>query len=119
MHHGDLASARFSDGRFDLVTVRHVIEHVPDPRPFMNELTRILRPGGRLVVETPSSAALGRQWFNTYWYANDVPRHLLLFSSANLERLGAGCGLLKSDLVMETTPKIFLNSCLLYTSRCV
>ena len=110
VHHGDLASARFSDGGFELVTVGHVIEHVPEPRPFMAELTRILRPGGRLVVETPSSEALGRQWFNTYWYANDVPRHLFLFSPANLERLGAGCGLLKSGLVMETTPKIFLNS---------
>lgn len=110
VHHGDLASARFPDGSFDLVTVRHVIEHVPDPRQFMAELTRILRPGGRLVVETPSSEALGRRWFNTYWYANDVPRHLLLFSPANLERLGTCFRLLRSGLVMETTPKIFLNS---------
>ena len=110
VHHGDLASARFPDGCFDLVTVRHVIEHIPDPRSFMAELVRILRAGGRLVIETPNSEALGRQWFNTYWYANDVPRHLLLFSPANLERLGASYGLHKSAMVMETTPKIFLNS---------
>lgn len=110
VHHGDLASAQFPDGYFDLVTVRHVIEHVPEPRSFMAELTRILRPGGYLVVETPSSEALGRQWFNTYWYANDVPRHLFLFSPANLERLGTSFGLRKSGLVMEASPKIFLNS---------
>jgi 2-polyprenyl-3-methyl-5-hydroxy-6-metoxy-1,4-benzoquinol methylase len=110
VHHGDLASAGFADGSFDLVTARHVIEHIPDPHTFMAELARILRPGGRLVIETPSSAALGRQWFNTYWYANDVPRHLLLFSPANLERLGRDHGLSKSGLVMDTSPKIFLNS---------
>lgn len=110
VHHGDLASAAFPDGSFDLITVRHVIEHVPEPQPFIAELARILRPGGRLVVETPSSEALGRRWFATNWYANDVPRHLFLFAPANLEQLAAAHGLNKVALVMETTPKIFLNS---------
>lgn len=110
VHHGDLASAAFAEASFDLITARHVIEHIPEPRAFMAEIARILRPGGRLVIETPSSTALGRQWFNTHWYANDVPRHLLLFSPANLERLGNDHGLRKIELVMETTPKIFLNS---------
>lgn len=110
VHHGDLASAALPDASFDLVTARHVIEHIPDPQVFMAELARVLKPGGRLVIETPSSAALGRQWFNTHWYANDVPRHLFLFAPANLERLGRDHGLQKQGLFMETTPKIFLNS---------
>jgi 2-polyprenyl-3-methyl-5-hydroxy-6-metoxy-1,4-benzoquinol methylase len=110
VHHGDLHSAAFPDGHFDLVTARHVIEHIPDPQGFLAEIVRVLRPGGRLVIETPSSAALGRQWFNTHWYANDVPRHLILFSPENLERLGTQHGLQRIDLIMETTPKIFLNS---------
>lgn len=110
VHHGDLASASFPDRSFDLITARHVIEHIPEPHPFMAELARILRPGGRLVIETPCSTALGRQWFNTHWYANDVPRHLFLFSPANLERLGTIHGLRKTGLIMDTTPKIFLNS---------
>jgi SAM-dependent methyltransferase len=110
VHHGDLASAGFADDSFDLITARHVIEHIPEPHPFMAELVRVLRPRGRLVIETPCSTALGRQWFNTHWYANDVPRHLFLFSPANLERLGTGHGLRMTALLMETTPKIFLNS---------
>lgn len=110
VHHGDLSSADFPEASFDLITARHVIEHIPEPHAFMAELVRVLKPGGRLVIETPSSAALGRQWFNTYWYANDVPRHLFLFSPTNLERLGNDHGLHKQGLFMETTPKIFLNS---------
>ena len=116
VHHGDLFSAAYTDASFDLVTVRHVIEHVPDPLTFVAELARVLRPGGRLVIETPNSQALGRQWFATYWYANDVPRHLFLFSPSNLERLGAGAGLVMCAMTMDTTPKIFLNS-LDYTTR--
>lgn len=110
VHHGDLASASFPDGSFDLITVRHVIEHVPEPQVFMAELARILRDGGRLVVETPNSAALGRKWFRTYWHANDVPRHLFLFSPTNLERLGKCHGLRRVSFFEDTTPKIFLNS---------
>lgn len=110
VHHGDLASAAFPDACFDLVTARHVIEHIPEPHAFIAEVARILRPGGRLLIETPRSDALGRRWFDTRWYANDVPRHLVLFAPSNLERLCAGHGLRKSSLVSETTPKIFLNS---------
>ena len=110
VHHGDLASAGFPDNNFDLITARHVIEHIPEPHAFMAELVRVLRPGGRLVIETPCSTALGRQWFNTYWYANDVPRHLFLYSAANLEYLGKSHGLHCSGMITESTPKIFLNS---------
>ncbi len=108
--HGDLASARFADGSFDLITARHVIEHIPEPKLFMAELARVLRPGGQLVIETPNSKALGRQWFNANWYANDVPRHLFLFAPANLELLGAAYGLRRAGIIMDTTQKIFLNS---------
>jgi hypothetical protein len=76
----------------------------------MAELARVLRPGGQLVIETPNSKALGRQWFNANWYANDVPRHLFLFAPANLELLGAAYGLRRAGIIMDTTQKIFLNS---------
>ena len=110
VHHGDLASAAFDAGAFDLVTVRHVIEHIAEPHPFMAELARILKPGGRLHLETPNSEALGRAWFGPNWYHNDVPRHLILYSPANLERLASSHGLRKVETAMESSPKALLNS---------
>lgn len=110
VHHGDLASAAFPDNTFDLVTVRHVIEHIAEPQPFMAELARVLKPGGRLVIETPNGLALGRALMGASWFANDVPRHLVLFNPDSLGRLAAQHGLHQVDVTLETTPKIILNS---------
>lgn len=110
VHHGDLASANFPDEAFDLITVRHVIEHIPEPRSFMAELSRLLRPDGMLIVETPNSDALGRAWFGPKWFANEVPRHLILYSSPALSLLAGQHRLHVASVRMETTPKIFLNS---------
>ena len=43
----------FREGRFDEIRVTHVIEHVSDVMATMEELHRLSRPGGRIVVETP------------------------------------------------------------------
>ena len=110
VHHGELASAAFPDASFDVITVRHVIEHVPQPHPFMSELARILKPGGLLLVETPNSEALGRRWLGPNWFANEVPRHLILHTRQGLNLLAARYGLTLLTQRLESTPKIFLNS---------
>lgn len=110
VHHGDLFSAKFPENSFDLITVRHVIEHVPEPVTFVTELAKILKPGGKLIIETPNSNALGRAIFSAKWFANEVPRHLFLFSPENLQRLTTQCGLTQLSTQLSTSPKIFLNS---------
>jgi 2-polyprenyl-3-methyl-5-hydroxy-6-metoxy-1,4-benzoquinol methylase len=110
VHHGDLASARFTANSFDLITVRHVIEHIPEPHAFVAELARVLKPGGRVVIETPNCDAFGRAWFSMNWFANEVPRHLYLHSTSSLDNLALQAGLLSDGLRFTTTPKIFLNS---------
>jgi 2-polyprenyl-3-methyl-5-hydroxy-6-metoxy-1,4-benzoquinol methylase len=110
VHHGLLDSAGFPSGRFDVVTARHVIEHVPNPHEFLGEVFRILKPGGLFLVETPNADALGRQWLRQVWYANDVPRHLILYNPQTLLRLAKTHGLSKDRLIQETSPKVLLNS---------
>jgi 2-polyprenyl-3-methyl-5-hydroxy-6-metoxy-1,4-benzoquinol methylase len=39
---------------FDLVVSMDVIEHVPDPRPWVRDIVRMMRPGGRLFLTTPN-----------------------------------------------------------------
>jgi 2-polyprenyl-3-methyl-5-hydroxy-6-metoxy-1,4-benzoquinol methylase/rubredoxin len=48
----DLMQAGFKDGMFDVVYMRDVIEHLPNPRAIMCEIARILKPGGMVFIET-------------------------------------------------------------------
>jgi 2-polyprenyl-3-methyl-5-hydroxy-6-metoxy-1,4-benzoquinol methylase len=48
----DLAAAKFADQMFDVVYMRDVIEHLPDPREIVREIYRILKPGGVFFCET-------------------------------------------------------------------
>lgn len=110
VHHGDLFSAQFDDASFDVINLSHVIEHVPDPKALFIEMSRLLKPKGLLVLKTPNSKALGRALFDTKWFANEVPRHLYLFSQKNLATLGKLSQLQIIDTQTSSTPKIILNS---------
>jgi 2-polyprenyl-3-methyl-5-hydroxy-6-metoxy-1,4-benzoquinol methylase len=70
---------------FDMVTLCHVIEHVPDPTAVLASARRLLKPGGRLWIETPNLDSIGAAVFGACWRDLDPPRHLLLFSRAALE----------------------------------
>ena len=55
---GGLADARFPSGFFDVVTLWHVLEHLPDPVSELGEIRRILKPGGLLVISVPTTHAV-------------------------------------------------------------
>ena len=97
---GSLQDAGFGEHSFDVVTMVHVIEHLPDPRQILAECFRILRPGGRLQLITPNIHALGHQEFGRSWRGLEIPRHLLLFSLPGLASLCTETGFCS---LVETT----------------
>jgi len=57
------ANLPFSDAEFDLVVVADMIEHIENEGGFVAELARVLKPGGRLIVNTPHAKdTLLRRW---------------------------------------------------------
>lgn len=89
---GTLESVAFPDAHFDLVHSSHVIEHVPEPGAFVDEIRRVLKPGGWCIMVTPcvtglQARLLGKQWRSA------IPDHVHLFSPAGLQRLFAERGL--------------------------
>src|SRR5262249_40426378 len=62
----DLAKLPFGDGQFDAVVCGWVLEHLPDPRPGLRELARVMQPGGKLLLlsteDTLTGAMCSRMW---------------------------------------------------------
>ncbi len=54
----DMLDINFPDGHFDFVIANHVLEHVTDDARALGEIRRVLRPGGKAILQTPYSAAL-------------------------------------------------------------
>jgi predicted SAM-dependent methyltransferase len=69
---------------FDLVTLSHVIEHLYDPIDVLKTCHKILKPGGRLWLETPNLESKGHEIFGKDWRDLDPPRHLLIFNRSSL-----------------------------------
>lgn len=57
----------FASGTFDIVISSEVIEHTPDPARAVREMSRVLRPGGRLALTVPN-----RLWHTSVVVANRV-----------------------------------------------
>ena len=76
-----------------LITMNHVIEHLPDPLQTVSSLARILLPGGMIEGQTPAADSLERRVFKTRWSGYHAPRHTVVFSRAGLQRLLERAGL--------------------------
>jgi SAM-dependent methyltransferase len=92
VHTGPLADAPYEPCSFDVVTIRHVLEHVPDPGELITEAGALLRPGGLLAIAVPNFGSLAARLFGAEWWWVDPPTHLFYFTRATLTRLLAKQG---------------------------
>lgn len=90
---GTLQQAALPAGRFDVVTMWDVIEHVPDPVPLLAEAARVLAPDGRLVLTTGDWGSAYAQRHGAAWHLMTPPWHLTYFSRATLAEAACRAGL--------------------------
>jgi len=83
----NLSDAGYDDCAFDEVIIWHVLEHMQDPRGALEEVHRILKPNGRLVVAVPNFGSVQARWTGAAWFHLDLPRHLYHFPLSALCRL--------------------------------
>ncbi|OHT46530.1 class I SAM-dependent methyltransferase [Flavobacterium tructae] len=72
---------------FDVITMWHVLEHVPNLELQIQELKRLLKPTGTLIVAVPNFKSFDAKYYNEFWAAYDVPIHFWHFSKKAIQSL--------------------------------
>jgi ubiquinone/menaquinone biosynthesis C-methylase UbiE len=72
----DLTCLPFADNSFDCVTCGYVLEHLPDARPGLSELARVMAPGARMLLLTTEDSFSGA-WTSRFWCCRTYNRQEL------------------------------------------
>jgi 2-polyprenyl-3-methyl-5-hydroxy-6-metoxy-1,4-benzoquinol methylase len=93
----------FKNESFEIITMWHVLEHVPLLNERIEELKRLIKPNGIIIIAVPNCNSKDAQIYKEHWAAYDVPRHLYHFTPHTLEHIFKKHGL----KLFNTLPMIF------------
>ena len=72
---------------FDIISLWHVLEHIPNLGESITLLHQLLKEQGTLLIAVPNSDSYDALYFKENWAAYDVPRHLHHFTPSTIELL--------------------------------
>ncbi len=103
---GTLEAADLTDhlGRYDVVSMNHVLEHVVFPRTMLERARDLLRPGGHLIGQLPTVTSWENTLFGHNWGGYHYPRHLQIPSKVGLRGLLNEVGF--RDITIRSAPHI-------------
>ncbi len=85
--HPEEALDTFEKQVFDVITMWHVLEHVPNPHTRLKQVKQLLKPNGLALFALPNPDAWDAKHYGEYWAAWDVPRHLYHFNRDSFKYL--------------------------------
>jgi SAM-dependent methyltransferase len=104
LHDGPLRGVRLPAASFDVVVSRNTLEHLFDPRAEVEEMVRLLKPGGLLYVKVPS-VTYEHGWLSRLIFREphklEPPYHLNYFDARTLRRFLESAGLTVSGWALE------------------
>ena len=92
----------FVDEKFDVVTLWHVLEHLPNLDASIQKIESLIADGGVLIIAVPNFNSYDAIRYQNFWAAYDVPRHLWHFSQNSIRSI------FSSELkLVKTKPMLF------------
>jgi len=73
--------------QYDVITLWHVLEHVPNLTEYISQLKKLLKTDGTLLIAVPNYKSYDAKYYGKFWAAYDVPRHLWHFSRKAIKEL--------------------------------
>jgi len=77
----------FKPQSFDVITLWHVLEHIPNLQEQILVLKSLLKPNGVLIIAVPNYNSYDAKHYQQFWAAYDVPRHLWHFNQTSISNL--------------------------------
>ena len=68
----------YQDGVFNVVIIKHIVEHLPNPALALREIGRVTEPGGTLILATPNLDSALKPWKGDRWIGYQDPTHISL-----------------------------------------
>ena len=72
----------FVDNSFDVVIIKHIVEHLPNPEKAIAEIGRVTASNGILILATPNLDSLFKPWKGEKWIGYQDPTHISLYPPA-------------------------------------
>ena len=77
---------------FDVITLWHVLEHLPNLKEDLNAINSLLSEEGRLFIAVPNCKSWDAEHYGEFWAGYDVPRHVWHFDKESLEGILVNAG---------------------------
>ena len=97
-------------GQWDYIMFHHSFEHIADPKETIAAVSRLLAPGGRCIIRTPTVSSYAWEHYRENWVQLDAPRHLHIFSIHSMALLVERAGLQLEKTVFDSTDFQFWGS---------
>jgi SAM-dependent methyltransferase len=117
LFHGTLLEAGFDAASFDYVRANHSFEHMPNPHEVLDEIHRILKPGGKLFIGVPNTASLEFRLFKQYWWHLCAPVHVYGYSLRTLDAIVSRHGFGRSATYFSSNYSSILGSLQIFLNR--
>jgi 2-polyprenyl-3-methyl-5-hydroxy-6-metoxy-1,4-benzoquinol methylase len=94
---------KFQPESFNIITLWHVLEHLPNLEEHIQVFKKLLKPNGTLIIAVPNYKSYDAEYYQEFWAAYDVPRHLWHFNKDSISKLVSKVAM----KVVKTKPMCF------------
>lgn len=100
-----LEEFKSSTQEYDVITLWHVFEHIPNYNEVLQDLKSHLTPEGIIVIAVPNFKSWDARHYKSFWAAYDVPRHLYHWSSDGIKQLAS-----KNQLRLVSKKRMWIDA---------
>lgn len=91
---------------FDIIIMRHVLEHIEYPEKALLEIHSNLSDSGKVIIEVPNANSIFRKLLGFRWPGYFFPYHVHVFSLEGLKILGCKCNFLVKSIKLKSCPTL-------------